>query len=174
MNKDKELRLYELLGVNVFRKYVLFTWEKIAKFIHLPIGYRIDEYSTTGFKFYQIKAIAFAIAHSGLLAYTIVDCILSSSPIWNYWLSILLNSYCIMTQRYNYIRIGKILERKKQRDARIKKQKEEKVIEKDDSLTLEKELHNGINKPSFISNKIYEEEHLPVVEETSRVLKKVR
>lgn len=174
MNKDKELRLYELLGVNVFRKYVLFTWEKIAKFIHLPIGYRIDEYSTSGFKFYQIKAITFAIAHLGLLAYTIVNCILSSTPIWRYWLSVLLNSYCIMTQRYNYKRIGKILERRKQRDARIKKQKEEKTIEKEDSLVLEKELHNEINIPSVISYQRCEEEYLPIVEEPSMVLKKVR
>ncbi len=115
--KMTEKRIYELLGVNIFRKYVLFVWEKIWKLMHLEkcIGYRINDKTIDGLKDYKYQLKLFAISHIVDLGILIVTGILTSQGIVWWIFSIGLNAYCIMTQRYTHIRINEILEKHNKR-----------------------------------------------------------
>ena len=141
MNEDTELKIYELLGVNIFRKKILFTWEKIAKLLHINVGYRLEDYSTESFEEYKDIAKWFAIAHAFVMAFLLTVHISYSASALAYIFNIFMNSYCIMTQRYNYIRINKILEKKKIHDERIKiKKEQENINQKDKELNKEELL----------------------------------
>lgn len=137
MNKNKsiEMRIYELLGVNLFRKYILFSWEKIAKILHIPIKYRLSNLSTNAVTDYKIATFCFSVIHGALLFIYIIDCISIKGSISNYLFAYFLNSYCIMTQRYNYLRIKRIENKRKILDER--KNNIIKNSIKDDLLPLE-------------------------------------
>lgn len=125
MNRDTEKKIYELLGVNIFRKYILFTWEKIANLIHLPIGYRIENLSIDTIKKYKIQTKSFAFAHLACFFALIPLC---SNPFsWIY--NIFLNFYCIIVQRYNYLRI-KDVEEKYEKLEKLKIKRQKRIDEK--------------------------------------------
>ncbi len=126
MDRDLEKKIYELLGVNVFRKYVLFTWEKIAGFFHLPIGYRLDDMSIDGIKAYKNRTKSFALAH--VFCFFICLPFLYGPLSWIY--NIFLNLYCIIVQRYNYIRIEEI-EEKYVKYQNLKEKREKRQREKE-------------------------------------------
>ena len=134
-NKNVEMCIYELLGVNIFRKYILFTWEKIAKLIKLNVEYRIDKLNIEGLNNYKKNIISFAMVHSILLFFIFVQSIISHKALSYNLFNILLNSYCVMTQRYNYIRINQLIKKMTSRYERQKNEIEEEP-KKDNSLPL--------------------------------------
>lgn len=158
-NKNIEMRIYELLGVNIFRKYILFTWEKIAKLIKLDVGYRLDKLNIEGLNNYKINIILFAIGHSLVIFFIFVQSIISHKALSDNLFSILLNSYCIMTQRYNYVRINQLIEKMTKRYERQKDEIKEE-LRKEDSLLLEhtykivdkKERETSITFDDLIAN----------------------
>lgn len=113
-----EKKIYKLLGINIFRKYVLFTWEKLCKLIGLDPGYRINSKTIEDIEEYKSQAKAFGYAHFILL-------FIFSGLYFFHWIpeasmivNLILNSYCIMTQRYTCIRINEILEKYKKLEKR--------------------------------------------------------
>lgn len=163
MKRKNEKKIYELLGVNVFRKYILFTWEKIAKFLHIDVGYRLDDMSIDSLKGYKTRAISFAIAH--------IVCFIICLPIVNGLASGLtnffLNFYCIIVQRYNYIRIeeieekyNKMMELKEKREQRLAKKRRDELEQKyGDALKLMEVFVNNhivVNKDQETAIKVVE------------------
>lgn len=108
--RNVEKKIYEFLGVNIFRKYVLGTWEKIANKLKIDIGYRIKDRSINGLENYKKLSKGFAYAHLGLFLFFLsIGGIFFSKGIE--WFNIIFNLYCIMVQRYTHIRINEIIER---------------------------------------------------------------
>ena len=137
-DKSIEMRIYELLGVNIFRKYILFTWEKIAKLLRLPIGYRLDELSVEGCMRYKMMTKAFTIAHLIIYPYLAIYAIFlnPTAPLWHIMLWTILNTYCIITQRYTTLRINRIIKKMELRQKRQTNINND-IVEKDSALTLE-------------------------------------
>ena len=127
-----ELKLYEKLGVKFFKKFVL----KLHKAV---FGRKDPDYEKTSSN-YRIGKIEYAddlqnhkhelrfnaIVHIvGLMAglTSLITTILSSAGLPAFILPvflILLNSYCIMLQRYNYIRIDRAYKKYKKHDDKLK------------------------------------------------------
>lgn len=109
-----EKKLYEFLGVNIFRKYFLFTWEKFANIIKFPVGYRLESMTISGIEKYKKEVVGFGKTHFVFMLATLLFFpILSPQALI---LSTVLHSYCIMTQRYNYIRINEVLKKHQKRN----------------------------------------------------------
>ena len=163
-DKDLEIKIYELLGIKKFRKMAFILRDtlmylptiKMSKerrknilynsYSNYNIGKNKDYESIKKYKkmlfinsgihtFYLLKYI------SAMVAGTNVD------EIVILWL--LLNTYCIMLQRYNHIRINSLL---KKMEPRYEKQKEElkKVLKEYETLIKNHgyiiEERNGLEK----------------------------
>ena len=154
MKKLKELepKIYEFLGVLFFQKCV-FTLEKI---IHLKdkgknINYHIKNYNIDqleAFKKFLYFNSYIHVRNLLILFPVLVIQTIFFSPLFLLYTipAIIKNAYCVMLQRYNYIRISKIAELKKKRiehlnSKKIEKMKENDKIQKlkqdDPNLTLE-------------------------------------
>ena len=166
MKIDKEIRLYELLGVNIFRKKVLFAWEKFAKFFHLDVGYRLDSYKTEDFKEYIGRTKAFAIAHVITFILSELFICTPTTSLGGHLFIFLLNGYCILTQRYNYLRIKKILDRKQKRDERIAKEEEEKEKEKEEEIVHDNTRRLAINELRNLRNDVISSTNSEIIEQT--------
>lgn len=152
-----EKRIYEFLGVNLFRKYALGLWEKtILKLLHLGEGYHLPSKDTEGLKKYKNKAITYASAHIMGLILSLID--------FNIF-GLLLNGYCIMVQRYNWIRIDDIL-RKKEKIAAKKIVVEEQQISENltENKSLNKEETLELPNRLFDFNKMSAKYYLPLSE----------
>jgi len=110
-SRNIEKKIYECLGVNIFRRYVLFTWEKITKLIKLDVGYRIKDGSVDSLIDYKTLSKGFAIGHSLLLLIIIIAGVCSPHDIYWWITNVGLNTYCVMVQRYTHIRINELLEK---------------------------------------------------------------
>ena len=139
-HKNIEMKIYEWLGVNIFRKYVLFTWEKIANFLDIDIGYRIKDMSIGSLKKYKTLSKGFAISHAAVLTLFIVLAIIKHTTVIYWVVNMGLNLYCIMVQRYNHIRINHIIDIKQ----RIEKRKQEMV-----KYSFEQKENTKIIKPKM-------------------------
>ena len=184
-SKNIEKKIYECLGVNIFRRYVLFTWEKIAKLIKLNIGYRIKDGSVDSLKNYKFQSKGFAIAHAILLVIVIITGLcLPSTLVW--WIiNIGLNAYCVMVQRYTHIRINALLEKienKKQNAYDNEKPfireefptlEQDKTISQTDTFQLSEEQLEYLER--FYANlsniDVQEYEEIPEEQGQSRILK---
>ena len=158
-NKNVEMRIYELLGVNIFRKYILFTWEKIAKSINIDVGYRIKKLNIEGVINYKKYIIGLTITHSILLLDIFVQCIIYHKALSDFLFSILLQSYCIMTQRYNYIRMKQLIKRltpkyERQKDEIKKELRKEnsKLLDHTYKIVDKKERETNISFDDLIAN----------------------
>lgn len=107
--KDIEKNLYELLGVKVFRK-ALFSYEKVIKKTNLYSGYRIEGSSVMSLENYKSVAKRFTRAHVLGLLITVPYFVATNSTT-GVVLASWLNLSCIMTQRYNVIRINEVIEK---------------------------------------------------------------
>lgn len=112
-----EKKIYEHLGVNIFKKYVLFGYEKLLKLLKLNkyVGYRLNKLAIDEIKNYKTTSIGFAVAHisSTIVLALIFIAMGATIPAWI--LNIAFNLYCIMVQRYNIIRINEILKRENEK-----------------------------------------------------------
>lgn len=160
-NKNIELKIYELLGVNVFRKYVLFTWEKIAKFFNLDVGYRLDKINTYGLLNYKERAKIFALMHTILLIGWSIFQITYPSSLVDILYNLIINGYCIMVQRYNIIRINNLIEKQIDKyKGKKEKNEENNLVSKINTHKIKKEniIEKSLsNKNSIESLKKYRE-----------------
>lgn len=138
---DMEKNIYELLGVNIFRKYVLFTWNKLCKPIGGAPGYRIKNIAISDIEEYKSQAQVFGFTHVGMLIGMAVLYYFHIIPHLFFIVELFLNSYCIMTQRYTCIRINTILEKHKE----LEKRKENKA-NKTELLDYDLNLKNQSEK----------------------------
>jgi hypothetical protein len=122
--KTVEEKIYECLGVKYFKKFVVSIGKvkghgksKISK----GYNYFLYELSTDGIKDFKKSGIRFnSIVHITGLSVCILFIITSTEtfPILCSVLFALLNSYCIMLQRYNNIRLNRIYGKMKEREER--------------------------------------------------------
>lgn len=133
--RNIEKRVYETLGVNIFRKYVLFMIEKIIK-VNV---YRIQNKTVDGIKDYKLFSKIYAISHTFylILFFNIEVSSFLEFLIWI--LAIMVNSYCVMTQRYNHIRINETIEKYEEL---MKRREERKQQEQTNELTYTKEIEH--------------------------------
>lgn len=144
-NKRIERRIYELLGVNIFRKNILFAYEKTFKFFHINVGYKVNELSVKGFQSYKSIMKRFAISHlfSFILLLFIIEFFYSDIFLIGIIIDALLNGYCIMVQRYNTIRINELLEKMELFEDK-RKEKLKKDLRKQD-LLIEEHVYKVMN-----------------------------
>ena len=111
-----EQKLYRILGVNLYRKFVISVKRKFDKRRGKQDtdNYFLRNYSVEGIKFLKEKLIKNARIHIiGVLV-----CIPAVLYVGRPWVQIvgliilLHNLYCVMIQRYNIIRINSILGKK--------------------------------------------------------------
>lgn len=97
----------------------MFTYDKLWKPIGGAPGYRIESKTIKGIEEYKSNAKNFAFAHLWFLTFVMcLYCVLHLIPKFALILEIILNSYCIMTQRYHCIRINEILEKHRELEKR--------------------------------------------------------
>lgn len=156
--KNIEKKIYESLGINFFRKYILFSWEKICKIFNFDPGYRIASKNIKGLKKYKKLSIGFANSHLLVIVLAIILGILNQASIVFFIVHILINSYCIMTQRYNIIRIDEIIEKHN----KLEKNKTKKLIENNNKIINNIcEIKNRLE--SNTQNKYLSKSHVPVI-----------
>lgn len=146
-----EKKIYECLGVNIFRKYILFSWEKICGLLDFDPDYRVEDRTINGLKRYKDTSKAFAISHLITMIITVIVLSVIKASLGIYITNCLIHSYCIMTQRYIHIRINELIERleKREQKNRIKQQQDTKSEQKDISLTqIKSNKQNELDKNS--------------------------
>ena len=152
--RDIEKKIYELLGVKIFRKYVLFTYDKLWKPFGGAPGYRIKNKTINDIEGYKSQAKGFAIAHFGLLIFIVgIYYFFHAITESGFIIQLILNPYCIMTQRYNCIRIDEILEKYKA----LEKTKEEKQKLLDRQQELDENIGNSEDMLLNVSKKTAEQ-----------------
>lgn len=127
--KITEKRIYELLGVNLFRKYILGGYQALFNKIFFITGltkryglkdmYKMRNFSTEGLKSYKKWSKVYAIEH--ICSFIIQGTVLVLKTPRTFlicWLSLamIIDVYATMTQRYHHIRINKILEKMNKKD----------------------------------------------------------
>lgn len=137
MKKNFEEILYEKLGVKIFKKLVILLQNIIRKPFNKKNAkldfdnYYLTSYNLNGLQKYKKQGIIVnSIIHIPFLIISIM-LVITSLITCNYTLKILLtqislvliNGYCVMLQRYNQIRINKLITSINKRN--IKKQSEE-------------------------------------------------
>lgn len=137
MKKLKELepKIYECLGVKQFQKLV-FLLEKVIHFKDKGknINYHIKNYSIDELE--QFKKFLYFngfihVRNSVVLVLFLIIQILFLNPIILVYIvpSLIKNIYCVMLQRYNYIRIDKAITHKKKKIEKKTSHKVEKLVE---------------------------------------------
>ena len=174
MKKNKEMKIYEALGIKKFRKFVI----QLSYLLVYPINLLYKR----GITFQESKAMTRSISSNyyvgselsidkikkfknqlwfnstlhiiGILL--IIKGMIISADMLN-WLAILfastfiiLNGYCIMLQRYNYLRINNLLQRTKtlydkKKNNEIEMLKKEDALIKDHSYIFINKKNKGTN-----------------------------
>lgn len=114
MRRNIEKKIYEYLGVNIFRK-VLLLLDSFLKIFHVDMRYKINNKTIEGLKDFRKGKVALGIVHIEMISLSIG--ILFINPV--YWLFyVILNIYCVMLQRYDYIRVDEIIKKYEQRKSK--------------------------------------------------------
>lgn len=146
MNKNIELRIYELLGIKIFRKMafclykilgfpftIFMSKENRKNFYNAPNNYNMKK----GHGIKDLKDFKkWLLFNAGIHVYGLFSCtftLMMGSILVSTIIAAVINAYCIMLQRYNHIRINQTIEKwklreKKQKDAILKEMEQENVI----------------------------------------------
>lgn len=130
-NKQFEINLYEHLGVRQFQKLVF----KLEKFIHFKDKQKNINYHVKSDNIDDLNSFKKFLYYNGAIhvrnAIGVTALIILQPLFFSKWTlvylvpSLIKNLYCVMLQRYNYLRINKVIEgREKQIDKRVEKRKE--------------------------------------------------
>lgn len=178
MEKTIEEKIYEMFGIKKFKKLVIGIQRKIRgkkgqdKIVSID-NYFINEKTKEGLEKYQTNGILInLLIHFPLLLKSIETLVGSSNNVAGILLSVIgivINTYCIVLQRYNQIRINRTIKKLEAReDKQYKKELQEKLsyfksldkvnvvdknIEKSEtteSILLDKELKTNDNKESSL------------------------
>lgn len=116
-----EEKLYRLLGVNQYRRLVVFAKKKYDQRRGKPDtdNYFLKDYTEESMVFLKEQLVKNAKIHlAGVLV-----CLPALFLAGRRWVQILAclvllhNLYCVMIQRYNFIRLCRVLDRKRQKKA---------------------------------------------------------
>lgn len=111
-----EQKLYRLLGVNQYRRFVVKVKKKYDQLRGKQDtgNYFLKDYSREGILYLRKQFLKNAQIHAaGVLV--CLPCVLLGSHLWIRLLALLVlvhNLYCVMIQRYNLLRIDALLARK--------------------------------------------------------------
>lgn len=157
---DYELALYKKLGVEKFKKYIIGLKDSLisAKYLNKPK--KIEEYKKkhtnyslgTGRSLDDLRKHKKELFLNGSIhAISLLGCIsilltpvafpLTSLSLVGYTATVLLtvvNTYCIMLQRYNWVRINKVIKKHKPTEIKKKKEIRKELKEKDKELSKHK------------------------------------
>lgn len=114
-----EQKIYQLLGVNQYRKFVIKVKKKYDKWRGKTDtdNYFLKDYSDEGISFLKTQLIKNAKIHFSGVIVCLPAVLLIDRP----WIKIIAlvillhNLYCVMIQRYNLIRINALLKKKRNR-----------------------------------------------------------
>ena len=111
-----EQKLYRLLGVNQYRKFVIKVKKKYDQWRGKPDtdNYFLKDYSEEGIVFLKSQLIKNAKIHLVGVLVCLPPVLLVGRP-WIQVIALLIllhNLYCVMIQRYNLIRINLLLTKK--------------------------------------------------------------
>lgn len=115
-----EMKFYEKLGVRQWKKFVLWLDAKTERNPTKRNGgnYYLNAINVKAAKNFKVALIFNGLIHSiGALfcIYCIMGCIsngdIISYPILIFTICFLINAYCVMLQRYNWLRIKRILKK---------------------------------------------------------------
>lgn len=150
-NKTIEEKIYEAMGIKTFKKLVLNMQQKLRKVLKVDDekvsgdNYFIETQNLEGYNKFKRQGLLYnfsvhfpAMIIGGLLIInTITSNNINIGLLARDGLFFGINTYCCMLQRYNQIRINKVIDRLKIR--------EEKKQIKDDNFDKDKILHNDLN-----------------------------
>lgn len=170
--KSFELKIYELLGVKIFRKIVFGLYkilgfpftifmskEERKKAYNTPNNYNMKKghgiQDLRDFKkwlLFNTCVHAFALGYCIPIFLKVVSGTASLSTTINNLICIVINCYCIMLQRYNHIRINQVIKRMEPREEAKKKILKDELI-KEDSLLCEHtyKVYNKRNKEKNVT-----------------------
>lgn len=149
--KDIEKKIYEFLGVNIFRKKILMNIEKILVKLKLPEdpSYHVKKNTIDELENFKKLSKRNAKIHIFASIIWLTECfILKIVPLWYGSFCLLIDFYSIMTQRYNHIRVNELLEKHQ----KLKRIEEEKI--KNDKEQENGEAHLSNTKSAIISPKV--------------------
>lgn len=155
MKEKKELKVYELLGIKTFRKMVfkfcriiatpftlLIPKEERKKFLDelKIINYNIGGYSSKNLHAFKKYLFLNSAIHVFALLYCIPAFLKVIGGTASFFMSIIIpiliviNSYCIILQRYNYIRIKQVIKKITPYEEKQKTKIKEQIKELERSL----------------------------------------
>lgn len=155
-SKNLELRIYEILGVKIFKKMVFELLYSLSFFVTFKLSRKerkniIDSMPSNyvmkkgnrlqdlkNFKKYilfntGIHTLGFAISMYSIIN-TIIFFPITLSVI-TYLFLIIVNLYCLMLQRYNWVRINEVINKFTPHEEKIKSKLKEELKEKDKFLS---------------------------------------
>ena len=172
-NKNLEMKIYELLGVKIFRKIVFtlaytislpkkrkMTKEEWENYNNKTSNYNIGKVKDLDdVKKYKKQMYLNASIHTFGLFLCIVDLLLGGLDAF-FIIMTLINVYCIMLQRYNIIRLNKVIKKFYPKYEHQKEELKKKLIESD--KLLKKHTYKIVkeNKKEVTERKITFEELL--------------
>lgn len=151
-NFNLEIKIYELLGIKYFKKFVLKLRDIVySLFFFIPkeeleiIKNRPDNYKM-GITDKKEKILKYkkslyfnGSVHIFGMFYSML-CIIFTENLIFHLICFIINMYCVMLQRYNYIRINNLLKKVELKEKSIK--------------SMPKEVNNINNKQIEVNNKI--------------------
>lgn len=179
MKKIKELepKIYELLGVLFFQKCVF----KLEKIIHFKDKGKNINYHIKNYNIDQLEEFKKFLYFNGyihlrnlliLLPVLVIQSIFFSPLFLLYTIpAIIKNAYCVMLQRYNYIRISKLAELKKKQIELRNSKKIEKIKENDRIQKLKQDdLNLNLEQIKNLKNFIQGTEDIYLDEQSLNIL----
>ena len=179
--EEMEMKLYECLGVRQFQNLVF----KLEKVIHFKdkgknINYHVKSGSIDELKEFQKYLYFNGFIHVrnniGLVAFTIVQQMFFSDWFLLYTIpSMLKNTYCVMLQRYNYLRINKVIEGKqKVLDRKVEKKKQEFIQENKEAIKKIKRNKQSLEQIQSLKKFLQGEEDVVLDESSLEMLTLIR
>lgn len=171
MNKkwqNIELKIYELLGVKIFRKMafglykiigfpftIFMSKEKRKEFYNKPNNYNMKKgHGIQDLRDFENMLLLNACIHICALItcipnfLNIISGTISLSATIETLISVGVNFYCIMLQRYNHIRINQVIKRKELREEIKNSKLKEKLVKEDEHTYI---VVNRIGKEKNIT-----------------------
>lgn len=166
-NKNFEMRIYEMLGVKIFRDMAFFLRDIISYPLFRLVGVpkeKIDEelyHSRNNYNLGKIKSIedvesfkSMLWLNSSIHIIAILAIFINGFAVGEiFWL--ILNLYCLMLQRYNFIRINRFIKKFRPKYEKEKSAIREELIEEDSKLL--DHSYKLVNKKGKVENISFED-----------------
>ncbi len=166
---DFELKLYEKLGIKKFKKYIIGLKDSLidTKYMNNPKGKEEYKKKHTNYSLGTAKTLDDLKSHKKEMLFngivhtmSLISCIsilattpvvlpLSALNLIGYTSTLLvtvINTYCVMLQRYNWIRFDKVIEKNNASDMKKKQKAKKELKEKDKELSEHKYKVKKVSK----------------------------